>query len=524
MFKKLLSNLPFNPSLIGQIGFYSKRLKKEASIRRLGVVFVVLSLMIQIIATVSPSESTLARSGNDMIPGGFSSQGEAVNLCKANKYNLKTILKHFQIDCLALYYGKVQTINSRDHGGNLYSMGRLPYGKPGEVSVSIPGAGTFYMRPLKSWDTGSSSSYKAITGKSSDGKPFMILFNCGNLTIIGPPAPPPPPPPPPPKIVKCTNLFMSVENNSEIKLGSSVTLTGQASGKNINQKKEKLNMYYRLFDESGKNIEKKSAVGIGFKGGVATDPSPRVFQFTKEGKYTFKLRVTRNNNGSPLTIPGSDKGNCVKKVTVKKDLPCIDVSDDDDVTACLILSKKVKNETQNISDANDTVANASDVIVYTLYVKNTSNNTAAKGFVIEENISDILEYADIVDLDGGTKNSENIVQWPAVDIDVGATVEKQITVKIKNPIPKTPISSSNPGSYDCVMTNVYSDTVNVRLKCGIAKTTEQIGTTLPNTGPGETLAVSFAITVVAGYFFARAKLMNKELETIKVEYTSGGQN
>ena len=35
MFKKLLSNLPYNPSLIGQVSFYAKRLHAEEKIRRL---------------------------------------------------------------------------------------------------------------------------------------------------------------------------------------------------------------------------------------------------------------------------------------------------------------------------------------------------------------------------------------------------------------------------------------------------------------------------------------------------------
>ncbi len=164
------------------------------------------------------------------------------------------------------------------------------------------------------------------------------------------------------------------------------------------------------------------------------------------------------------------------------------------------------------------------MLTYSLYAKNTSNSVAVKGFVIEENLSDVLDYSNVVDLHGGTLDDQNVVSWPGVDIDVGSTVTKQITVKVKNPIPQTPISSSNPGTYDCTMTNVFSDTVNVKVKCGVAKTTEQIGTALPNTGPGETLAVSFVVTVVAGYFLARSKLMSKELDLLKVEYTSGGGN
>lgn len=318
---------------------------------------------------------------------------------------------------------------------------------------------------------------------------------------------------------------MSVEDKSEVKEGTSITLTGQAVGRNINSKTEKLKMHYTMTDKSNGNVvDTKLADGVMFNKGVATDPNPRIFKLDKAGSYKFTLKVTHNVSGSPKTAPGSEIGNCKKRITVKKDLPCIDVSNDDDATACLILSKRAQNDTQDISDADGTTARANDKITYNLFVKNTSNNTAVKGFQIEENITDVLEYSDIVDLHGGTINDENIVKWPKVDIDVGATVQRQITVMIKDPLPQTPVSSSNPGSFDCVMTNVYSDTVNIKLKCGAAKTTEQVSTALPNTGPGETLAVAFVVTVVGGYFLARTKLMATELDIIKSEYTSGGGN
>lgn len=662
MFKKLLSNLSFNPSLIGKVGFYAKRLNKEASVRRLGIVFIVVSMMVQVVAAVAPSESTLARSGNDVIPGGFSTQGEAVNHCNANRYKFKTILAEFGVSCTALYSGKVHNINSKDYGNQLYSMGRTPYGKRGEVSVSIAGAGTLYMRPLSSWDTRGSSTYKVISGNRSDGTPFMILFSCGNLTIVGPPRPPAPkryhytiqkkvtkdldssintaffygkpsvvaeekeivrfvsmtvndgtvtlngalydelpaglsfvsgrwqktsggrvvssgstdrtgaalyilkpgeelkidirarakfgskkelinkactkakeirdkkcatavvvppktPPPPPVKSAECSYLSMSVANKSEVKVGSSVTLLGQASGQNVNDTPVK--MTYKIYDDSGKLVDEINSTDLKFdNNGVAKDNVTRVVELVNEGTYTFKLKVTYGNK----TASGSETGSCVKTVEVKKELPCVEVTNEDDVKLCLILSKKAQNETQNVDDANGTVAKAGDIITYSLFVKNTSNNTAAKGFVVEENISDVLEYANVVDLHGGKKDDKNVVSWPAEDIDVGATVEKKITVQVKDPIPQTPVSSSNPGTYDCVMTNVYSDTVNIKLKCGAGKTTEQITTSLPNTGPGETLAVAVAVTVIGGYFLARARLMAKELSIVKADYAENGGN
>jgi len=523
MFKKLLSNLPFNPSLIGQLAFYTKRLRKEAAVRRIGVAFLLLALGVQIFAAAVPSEPTLARSGNDVIPGGFRDHGEAVRLCNSNAYNFKVILQRFGVDCLRVFAGKVQTINSRDYGGQLYSMGRLPYGKPGEVSVPISGAGTYYMRPLSSWDTRGSSSYKAIVGTRLDGTPFMILFDCGNLVIVGRPTPPPPPPPPaPPKGVKCANLLMSVSNKSEVAIGTPISLRGQATGKNL-AKTELADMYYQYVDAAtGRVISEQKARGLPFRNNLAQDSQQRTFTVTKEGRYLFRLTVKYESGKKEAT--GSRAGNCVKEVTVKKSPPCEDANPNDDVTVCLILRKKAVNTTHQADGGNKTTAKAGDQITYTLSVTNSSTNTPIKDFIVEENITDVLEYADVTDFHGGKINSDNIVKWPPVSIDPGKTVEQKLTVKIKDPIPNTPVPASNPGSFDCAVTNVYGDTVTIELECGLPKTTEQVTTSLPNTGPGETLAVAFVVTTIAGYFFARSRLMVKELEIVKADYATSGGN
>jgi hypothetical protein len=72
------------------------------------------------------------------------------------------------------------------------------------------------------------------------------------------------------------------------------------------------------------------------------------------------------------------------------------------------------------------------------------------------------------------------------------------------------------------MTNVYGKTVNIKLPGSTTKTVEVVTTSLPNTGPGETLAVAFTVTAVATYFFMRSRLMTKELEVVREEYATGG--
>lgn len=516
MFKKLLSNLPFNPSLISQVSFYAKRLKAESSVRRLGVAFLVLALGVQIFAAAVPSEPTLARSGNDIIPGGFSSQGDAVNMCQSNAYSFKQILAHFGIDCLALYYGQVVTVGSNDYGGQLYSMGREPQGFPGEVNVNVPGvADTLHMRPLSAWG---STSYRAIKGNASDGSTFFILFDCGNLVTVGPPATPPPPPPPPPLGVKCSNLAMSVPNNSQVKVGATVSLRGQAVGSNVKPNTQ-VSMYYRMIDaKTGAVVEEKHGEGLKFNGTTVQDTVNRPFTITKEGTYTFKLAV-RYDGGAKLA-DGSNEGNCMKQVKVVKQ-PCI-VNENPDV--CITQNKSVKNDSQGSADANGTTVKPGDLITYTLTVRNITKDKAVKNYVVEDNISDSLEYADVVNLHGGTISDTKVVRWPAVNIGAGKAIEKQITLRVKNPIPNTPASTSNPDSYDCVMTNVFGDVTRVNLPCSTVKNIEQVSGEIPNTGPGETIAVAALVVTAAGYFFARSRLMSKELDIVRAEYAKSGSN
>lgn len=62
MFRKLVSSLPFSPALVGQLGFYARRLSKEQATRRLGLIFTVLALVVQSFTLFNPPEQTYAAS------------------------------------------------------------------------------------------------------------------------------------------------------------------------------------------------------------------------------------------------------------------------------------------------------------------------------------------------------------------------------------------------------------------------------------------------------------------------------
>lgn len=136
---------------------------------------------------------------------------------------------------------------------------------------------------------------------------------------------------------------------------------------------------------------------------------------------------------------------------------------------------------------------------------------------------DILEYAEIIDLGGATLTQNNTLQWASSEIASKNTLSKNFVIKVKSNIPATPKATSNPGSFDLIMTNVFgAQTVNIKLPSPIIKTTEQVVEQLPNTGPGASLTIGFIIITVMGYFLARSRLMSKELDYVKQDALIGG--
>lgn len=188
--------------------------------------------------------------------------------------------------------------------------------------------------------------------------------------------------------------------------------------------------------------------------------------------------------------------------------------------------KSVTNLTQNISDANNTTAHAGDVLRYTLTVEN-SGDIAANNFAMSgeysESIADIMEYADLTDKGDAIYNeTTHSLSWSPTTIAAGGKIQKQFSVTIKNPIPATPISASNPLSYDYILHNKYGRDINVKLDKPANKIIEQTATALPETGPGASMFMTAGLAVIIGFFFYRSRLLSRELEIVHQEFSAGG--
>lgn len=196
MFRRIVSNLSFSPALVGQLGFYAKRLRKEESTRRIGLIFTALALVVQSLAVFSPPEPANAASPSDFISGGFSNLSEYLRVYDRNVNNIKDIYTSLGITRAEIASAKRSTINSKE----VYSWGMTSRfsAAQGErtyhYAQSNGGRGTVFYRPLRLWDSlpytiEHGSTYSAFVGHSKKFGWFGMMLACGNLVTKTPPVP-----------------------------------------------------------------------------------------------------------------------------------------------------------------------------------------------------------------------------------------------------------------------------------------------------------------------------------------------
>ncbi len=573
MFEKLLSIIPYNPSAIEQLYFYARRIRQEKSVRRIAVIFIVLGFIVQFFAVISPSQPSLAYSPNDLVNGGFSSAAEAASDCRTNLYGYGTILANYGINCNTVANANTITINSTDWNHQLFSMGRLPYSIPGETPVSIAGS-TFYVRYLWGWDRpGTTSTYQALNVTSPGGQTFLLLYACGNLTSVGLPAPVQQPPAF--SLSKNTLAGYPISGSNVSPgtiLGYQVDFAnsgGAATNVRVTDNYPNYVTPYSM-EQVGTNpnfnnanstanwfFPNMPAGATGYYVNVLFKVNPNVpngaqicntanlvsSQTTPQNTNTICMTavnkpVTPTETPQPITPQATcpyaptiplNSPTCIACQTNNKILAsatecksCLQAVSSENSIACIIPSKSVSNVTEGINDANNTTAQAGDTIKYVISAKNSGTQTV-NNYLFQDNLNYVLDYSSLSDPGGGTLNTSNkVLSWPAVTISPNQTVSETFEVKIDNPIPQTPTSTSDPNYFNLVMSNTYGNTVKINLPPGPTRIIAATTGSLPNTGPGSSILIIGVIMIIAGYFYYRSRLILKESNIVIKDTTPAG--
>ena len=190
----------------------------------------------------------------------------------------------------------------------------------------------------------------------------------------------------------------------------------------------------------------------------------------------------------------------------------------------IVKHKLVENITLGLSgkDAEETVVGAGNELEYLLSTENTQNYDRV-AITVSDYIGDVLDYAvldeEALIASGGKydKDSRKVI-WENMTIPAKSTLETTYRVTMKSPIPATNNPSDQAGDFDCVISNKYGDRLSLDVACPAVKAVE----TIPNTGPGTSLAIIGVMTTGIGYFFARSQLFSKEIELIRTDYAATG--
>ncbi len=632
MFRKLVSNLPFSPALVGQLGFYARRLKKEQATRRLGLIFTVLALMVQSFAVFNPPEQALATTTSTVIPGGVSSVKEIVDVYDQGgqgRNDFKDLMDYFGVtrDELAHMNQKVVYVCSNDH--SIISFGRQHrYSTAeGELTHHVPtknGFSTFYSVPLYRFDevNHQTNCYDSYVGESAKVGWFSIMRKCGNFQIKenvrklprshfisasctavqgfayderqqdqkvkvylffgGPPgkgekygpivANQAAPTSPAGKgfgfnfavpdkyqtsdkpvevwgvmqpLPGWTEPNVQFDNKVQIPAHCAVEKTPVASCSLL-----KLNMIertkynftttataaqgasiqgyqYAVTDKNGATVFTKT-----YPSGQLSNTSETV-ELKNAGAYTVKA-VVKTSVGDKqsadcsqvfsVSPPDKCQFNPALAKTDSDCQPCpydktIWVKDAD-CAPTISQAKEAKNLTQNSADANSTTANPGDRIEYTLHTTNVG--TAASPATVQENLSDTLEYATVVDTGGGTFDADaKTISWPSLNLAGGQTDARTLILQINDAIASTPRAANDPAAYDCLITNSYGNTINIHMSCPLGKTVEASVKELPATGVTENVIFMAGALMVVTYFYARSRQMNKEVHIIRKDFNTG---
>ncbi|MFZ1250407.1 MAG: hypothetical protein WAR37_03110 [Candidatus Microsaccharimonas sp.] len=517
MFKKIVSQLSFSPALVGQLGFYAHRLRKEQATRRLGLIFVALALVVQSLVVFQPPEAANASNNNDFIPGGLGlgssrSLNNFLGPYDRNERNLKDIFNYFGIsreEITSTYFGKFRVGDKKSYGYE---------NRAGSVTIPITDAGfntvnTIYGRPLTIWGNSPDSEMYAYIGHSSKIGWFAILQVCGNLvTDVYPEAPTPPPAPA--NIVASKSAINSTQNidatKSAAKENDKITYTvnatntgGTAKTVDFSDNLSEVLSYSKLTDNGGGTFNTTTK--------VLSWPSANLGPGASVS-HTYTVQM----NSSLVTT----KTNCAMRNSFISNIITVPVACSTP-PAKIEVSKTALNTTQGNVSATTVTAKENDRITFTLNAENTGGT--AKQFKFEDNIGDALEYGKLVENGGATYDeATRILSWPTIELKPGEKQVRTFTIQILSAIPATPQGVSDPSSYDCKIENaLYDSWVMFPVNCPTPKVIEHVVPELPKTGPGENIFFAGILLSVVTFFYFRSRQLSTEVRLIRRDLNGG---
>ena len=306
------------------------------------------------------------------------------------------------------------------------------------------------------------------------------------------------------KTFSCVNLSANPSQGTATPFTTTLNATASVSNTTIKE-------YQFDFGDGGKQTVQSSAL---------TQSLQHTYNST--GNFTAKVKVVSNDSDATST-----KDTCEITISVNTTPP-----PSEDISSKVVSNLTLLTTDGKPTDANGQTARAGDKLEYKIGLAHFGEEPKT-GYVFKDDISDILDYADVVDLGGGTIqqiDGRSVIVWPAVDIPVSSDrnnpnfVAKVFTVQIKDPIPTNAQKPTDKTNFDCQLDDEFlGSKVSTPLFINPAKQVECLAAsvpvlaTLPSTGAGVIPIIIIGLFAAASvYLFFRNRLLKRELELVEV--------
>ncbi len=357
MFRKIVANLSFSPALVGQLGFYAKRLKKEEATRRAGLVFTALALVVQSFAVFSPPQAANAASPADFVQNGVSSPADFVKYYDRNSNNIKDIFSSLGITRAELKATKLTVIGEASRYNwsmtSLYSHaeGQRAY----KYDKASGGEGTVYYRPMRLTQQGG-DRHQVFAGMSKEFGWFAIKKDCGNLITAHPP------------VVLNPEAFCKKLTVAPLVEQTRFRITTKA--------KKKDGASIRKYEYVIKNEANKAVDTLAFKN--TTEEHSFVYTQAKAGSYTVKAII--------YTSEGKDSDPNCKDAFIVAKAPA---------ASCIAASAVISDRTIVSLSGSAKAVNKATISKYTFVITDESGKVVERRVVTSSNDNVVADSFDL---------------------------------------------------------------------------------------------------------------------------------
>lgn len=178
---------------------------------------------------------------------------------------------------------------------------------------------------------------------------------------------------------------------------------------------------------------------------------------------------------------------------------------------------QVRNVTRETLLSDSTEADQGELLEYRLI---TNNDGAEKliNFTISIDLSDVLEYSDIIDASGASFSNTKNVEWSNLDLNSKGSITRTLLVRVRSPLPSGTPPSSNKLSFDNRLSVIYGNYSEAYIPLSTSGLVQSYLKQLPSVSKVFVVFITSIYTVLNIYYLLRSKVMLKELKLIKEQF------